>query len=431
MAICQIFLKYAMMNIMIFEYALTYVSRQYMNRYLQVENNFSPTDYATPPERPLMLYIHIPFCEEICPYCSFYKVTFQKSLAEKYYDSLYKEIIQWSERGYSFDSVYIGGGTPTVLPEKLAELVKFIKTLWPVKDISVETNPNHLIPRYMDPLKEAGINRLSVGVQTFDDDLLKKLKRYHKYGSGEEIVEKLKALQGTFDTLNIDMMFNFPDQTEAMLEKDLSVLQALNGDQVTYYPLMPSSSVKAEIRSLYGDVDYRKEKRFYKKIAQSLTGSYDRASAWCFSRKGGMIDEYIVDYNEYVGCGAGSFSYLNGEIRANVFSIKNYVDRVDSGKSPLAAGRIYSQADQIRYDFLMGFFSGALDMEILKDRYGRNSRIYLALQFLFMHVSGGVKKEGNLYRLTDRGMYYLVILMREFFTGVNNVRQHCNIIDSD
>jgi len=416
---------------MIFEYALTYVSRHFMNNSLQVDSSFIPTDYLTPPERPLMLYIHIPFCEELCPYCSFFKVTFEKSLAEQYYDSLFTEIRQWYDKGYIFDSVYIGGGTPTVVPEKLAALVKFVKSLWQINDISVETNPNHLIPEYMDPIKDSGINRLSVGVQTFDDSLLKKLKRFHKYGSGEEIAEKLMSLQGTFDTLNIDMMFNFPEQTDTMLEYDLSVLEKLNGDQVTYYPLMPSNSVKAEIRFLYGEVDYKKEKRFYGKIVQSLEKRYDRASAWCFSRKGGMIDEYIVDYNEYVGCGAGAFSYLNGEIRANVFSIKNYVDRMNEGKNPLAAGRVYTPADQIRYDFLMGFFSGALNMNILKERYGRKSSVYLTLQFIFMQIAGGVKKEGDLFRLTEKGMYYLVILMREFFTGVNNVRQHCNVIDHD
>ncbi|MDA3810051.1 MAG: coproporphyrinogen III oxidase family protein [Spirochaetaceae bacterium] len=414
---------------MLFEYALAYVSRHFMNRYLKVDNNFTPDTEPSPPDRSLMLYIHIPFCEELCPYCSFYKVPFKKSLAELYYDSLFKEIRLWFDKGYKFDSVYIGGGTPTVLPEKLASLVLYLKSLWDIKDISVETNPNHLIPKYMDPVKKAGINRLSVGVQTFDDSLLKKLKRYDKYGSGQEIADKLKALQGTFDTLNIDMMFNFPEQTEKMLDYDLSVLEKLKGDQVTYYPLMPSRSVKAEIRSLYGEVDYKKEKRFYNKIVQSLGKDYSRASAWCFSQKGGMIDEYIVDYNEYVGCGAGAFSFLNGEIRANLFSIDKYIEKIEKGESSIITGRSYSIAEQIRYDFLMGFFSGSLNLNILKERYGKHSHFYLILQFIFMKVAGGIKKSGSDYKLTEKGMYYLVILMREFFTGVNNVRQHCNILE--
>jgi len=402
-----------------------------MNSYLKVEDTFHPASGAQPPDRPLMLYIHIPFCEELCPYCSFYKVTFNKSMAELYFDSLFKEIQQWYEKGYKFDSVYIGGGTPTVLPERLASLVGYLKSLWDIKDISAETNPNHLIPKYMDPLKDSGINRLSVGVQTFDDNLLKKLKRYHKYGSGDEIADKLSRLQGTFDTLNIDMMFNFPEQNDEMLAYDLSILKKLNGDQVTYYPLMPSQSVKSEIRSLYGDVDYKKEKRFYKSIVNSLEADYRRASAWCFSQKGGMIDEYIVDYNEYVGCGAGAFTYLNGEIRANLFSIDRYIEKVEKGESTIATGRSYSIAEQVRYDFLMGFFSGTLDMAVLRKRYGERSRIYLALQFLFMRVARGVKRDGTRFKLTEKGMYYLVILMREFFTGVNNVRQHCNVIETN
>lgn len=396
-----------------------------MNTYLQVRSPFWPEEYVTPPHRPLMLYIHIPFCEELCPYCSFFKVTYEKSLAQRYFEALRLEIGRWKERGYNFDSVYFGGGTPTVLPEELADLILYIKSLWNIRDVSVETNPNHLIPRYIDPLKRAGIDRLSVGVQTFDDGLLKKLKRYDKYGSGEEIAARLKELQGTFGTLNIDMMFNFPDQTDEMLRHDLAVLHKLQGDQVTYYPLMPSRSVKAEIKSLYGDVDYRKEKLFYREIAGALGQDYRRASAWCFSRKDGMIDEYIVDYNEYAGCGAGAFSYLNGEIRANIFSIEGYVDRVLKGTSAIAAGRKYTIAEQARYDFLMGFFSGSLNMDVLRERYGKRADGDLFLQFLFMHLARGVKKDGDIHKLTERGMYYLVILMREFFTGVNNVRQIC------
>ncbi len=151
-----------------------------------------------------------------------------------------REISIYREKGYKFRGIYVGGGTPTVLIEELAATLDLARKNFDIKEISVETNPDHLTEKNIEILRRSRVNRLSVGVQTFNNQLLKKMGRLEKYGSGEIIAEKLKSTQGAFDTLNVDMIFNLPSQTQQELDVDLDILLDLEADQVTFYPLMVS-----------------------------------------------------------------------------------------------------------------------------------------------------------------------------------------------
>ncbi|MDI6615655.1 MAG: radical SAM protein, partial [Syntrophaceae bacterium] len=168
-----------------------------------------------------LLYLHIPFCESLCPYCSFNRVVLDEPLCRRYHEALRTEIRLYRDAGYTFSGIYVGGGTPTVLIDELERTLGVARECFDIREISVETNPNHLTPHNVDILKESGVNRLSVGVQSFDDGLLKAMGRYEKYGSGEVIAGKIAEMTGRFDTLNADMIFNFPVQTEEILKRDL------------------------------------------------------------------------------------------------------------------------------------------------------------------------------------------------------------------
>ena len=152
-----------------------------------------------------LLYIHIPFCESLCPYCSFHRYVYDEALSRAYFEALQKELRMYKAFGYDFKGMYIGGGTPTIAMGRLIELLQFTKEHFSITEVSVETNPNHVTDDNLRLLKAAGVNRLSVGVQSFDDALLRHIGRYEKYGSGREIQEKLKSAAGIFDTLNIEL----------------------------------------------------------------------------------------------------------------------------------------------------------------------------------------------------------------------------------
>lgn len=377
------------------------------------------------PEKHYLLYLHIPFCVVLCPFCSFHRVEFREDKATRYFAALQKEIDRVTERGYRFGEMYIGGGTPTVMPEVLAETIELVAAAHPLSTVSVETNPHDLDKQKLKRLDSAGVKRLSVGVQSFNDDLLKEMQRYEKYGSGEEIGEHLLSVGDLFETLNVDMIFNFPHQTDSILQSDLGILtDKLSVDQVSWYPLMTAASTSRPMARQIGRVNHSRERKFYENIAaHMLAAGYERSSAWCFSRRPGMFDEYIVEHEEYVGLGSGAFSYVDGTMYANTFSINNYLRLVDDGGLGTVRERRMTVLEQMRYYLLMRLFGGDLDLDIAENRFnGRFGRVMWS-DLAGLRAIGAIRKDSNKIHLTEFGYYLWVVLMREFFSGVNNFRE--------
>ncbi len=410
---------------MIVENVLTSYLKKKFAQELRLDLEGIPWRLIPEPAKEYLLYIHIPFCEELCPYCSFNRFPFERENGLKYFRSLKKEIDMYRDMGFIFSSIYVGGGTPTVLPEEMARILDYCREIFAVSEISLETNPNHLTDGIIKILKDCRVNRLSVGVQSFDNDLLKKMERFHKYGSGEEIADRLKEIMGVFDTLNVDMIFNFPTQTRAMIEKDLEIIKDIKADQVTFYPLMVSDSTRDDLSGRFGAISYSQEKRFYELIDTSLSSDYSFGTAWCFSRKDSMIDEYIVDYGEYAGLGGGAFGYIGGSVYANTFSLEDYTKKIESGRLPIFGKKDFSIKERARYEFMMKLFGAELDLEDSERRFYNGFQANLWKEISALKLINGLYKEGNKLRLTKKGRYLWVIMMREFFTGVNNFRDIC------
>ncbi|MEG0503568.1 MAG: radical SAM protein, partial [Raoultibacter sp.] len=192
---------------MLSERLLSTVVRQCTKQYLKLEPTEDKFVPAPKPGQAYMLYMHVPFCERLCPYCSFNRFPFDEGRAVPYFENMRKEMLMLKDLGYDFESLYIGGGTPTVMIDELCDTIDLAKETFSIEEVSSETNPNHLIPSYLDKL-QGRVQRLSVGVQSFDDGLLKQMDRYDKYGSGDEIFERIKEASPYFTSLNVDMIFN-------------------------------------------------------------------------------------------------------------------------------------------------------------------------------------------------------------------------------
>jgi coproporphyrinogen III oxidase-like Fe-S oxidoreductase len=413
------------MGIFVINQIITRIARHEFAKAMRFEEGAAPHIPTVHIQKPRLLYIHVPFCEKLCPYCSFNRIVFDEPLCRDYFRALRKEILLYKERGFDFRGIYVGGGTPTVLIDELEETLALARDCFQIVEISVETNPNHLTEANLTALKRAGVNRFSVGVQSFDNRLLKDMDRYEKYGSGEEIRDRLKEVLGRFDTLNADMIFNFPSQRPDSLNRDLDILMDIGVDQITYYPLMVSDSTRQVVSRTLGQVDYHKEEQFYHQIIKRLVPAYRFSSAWRFSKKSAMIDEYIVDYDEYAGLGSGSIGFLNGTCYANTFNIRKYIAQVGYGEMPLMASRDFNIWDQIRYDFLMKLFGMKLDTQAMQKKYNGRLYRYLWFDLLTFLLAGGLRYEPPDFFLTPRGRYYWVIMMREFFISVNNFRDFC------
>jgi len=408
---------------MLSERLLSAVVRHSNNKYLKLR----PTDATSIPGpvegRNYMLYVHVPFCTQLCPYCSFNRFPFSEARAVPYFKALRAEMQMVADLGYDFQSMYVGGGTPTVMIDELTATIDMAKSLFSIHEVSSESNPDHLIPAIVDPLVDR-VDRFSVGVQSFDNDLLKKMDRYDKYGSGEQILGRLQDVQGAFHSLNVDMIFNFPTQTAELLEYDVEMLNESGCNQTTFYPLMASPVVRESLKQSLGVVSYRNEYDLYRTLTTGLAHKFSPASAWTFSRTGGgMIDEYIVDYEDYVGIGSGAFSFLDGTLWVNTFSLREYGRRVGEGLTGAVAQRQFSRRERMRYRFMMGLFGLELDKLAFRRDFGVDVEHALPLETAFMRTAGAYDIDDvQRITLTPKGRYLLVAMMREFFIGVNAVR---------
>jgi coproporphyrinogen III oxidase-like Fe-S oxidoreductase len=376
------------------------------------------------PGSPCQLYVHIPFCEVLCPFCSFHRVRYDEARTGRYFEALQREIRLYHDAGFRFADVYVGGGTPTVNPQALLDTLALVRKLSPVRAISIETNPNHLEPEWLHRYRDAGVTRLSVGVQSFDDGLLERMERLHKYGSAAQIRERLAAAQGIFPTLNIDMIFNLPDQTVAMLDRDLELLLQLGVDQVSFYPLMAAPSARRKMERRMGRADPRLRHAMYERILAALLPTYRAASAWCFSRGESQFDEYIIDQADYVGVGSGAFSYVGGAMYSTTFSLEHYARRVEGGQSGITQRHVLSLKQRMRYDYLIRLFGGELRREAIERRYGWKAFVRrMAPELAAMRLIGATRHDRDAIRLTPLGMYCWVLMMAEFFNAVNDVRE--------
>lgn len=414
------------------QYILTPYLKKMTRQYLKLGPVGTRTLPGPREGRIYTLYVHVPFCESLCPYCSFNRFLLQEQKARDYFTQLKQEMRMAYQLGYSFTSMYIGGGTPTVLIDELVEIIDLARELFPINEVSCETNPNHLIPEVVDKL-QGRVQRLSVGVQSFDDELLIQMGRHAKFGSSAEILEKIRWAAPHFLSLNVDMIYNFPNQTEDILRNDLRTVIESGAQQTTFYPLMTSPSVSKMLDRSVGRVDYGREARYYQIVLEELGNAFEPMSAWTFHRTGvGMIDEYIVEDEEYVGIGSGAFSYLDGSLYVNTFSLKEYARAIDAGHMSVSARQVYGKREQMRYRFMMELFGLRFDRLRFQRSFGVPAERGLWLEMLFMYLVGAFSQvTGDSITMSPRGKYLSVVLMREFFSGVNNVRDQARQALSD
>ena len=381
------------------------------------------------PGKRYMLYMHVPFCEKLCPYCSFNRFPFQEEKARRYFANLRREMLMLKDLGYDFESIYVGGGTPTILMDELAETLALARGTFHIQEVSSETNPNHLVPEYLEQLSGM-VQRLSVGVQSFDNGLLKQMQRYDKYGDADTILHRVQevAASGMFKSLNVDMIFNFPSQTREMLLHDIEMVKRTGCNQVTFNALMASPSVEKSLRATVGMVDYEREYEYYQLISEGLTGGpnppFRHNSAWTFgTTRDAMIDEYIVDYEEYPAIGSGGFSYLGGSLYVNTFSVNDYNAAIEAGHMSVTSRTDFNKRDRMRYRFLMQLFGGRIDVARWKRDFGCGVAAGLPAEYAFMKAAGAFAHEDETeITLTPKGQYLSLVMMRQFFIGVNSVR---------
>lgn len=379
---------------------------------------------ASPADGMPSLYVHIPFCRTLCPYCSFNRYLFHQDTARRYFQQLRRELDMYLAQGYTFSEVYFGGGTPTVQMDELLRFIEYLHDRLDIQSISLETNPGDVTPENVAALKDAGVQRYSIGVQSFDQEMLKKMGRVSMHGN--RLMERIAQARGAFDTVNIDLIFNLPFQSIESFRKDVDAFKSLDLEQVTFYPLMPSPGTASALERRFNRVDNSRERRFYDIILEEMRAAgYSASTTWCFSKGQRIIDEYIIEHDDYVGIGSGAVSFLNGHFYVNSFALDRYAEHIEADRFPMVGWRRLSDQEAMQYYMLTKLFGTRLRKDAFQARFGGDIERRLWKEIAFLKLAGAVRNVDGALTLTDRGMFYVSGMMREFFSALNGLRERC------
>lgn len=291
------------------------------------------------------LYIHIPFCQQKCLYCDFPSHANLAHLYQPYSAALCREISGWGGvlSGKVIDSIYIGGGTPTVLSAdflmKILECVHMTFSIDESAEISIEANPGTIDQEKLLAVKSAGVNRISFGVQAFSDSLLQSIGRIHSAAQAVEAVQE--AQKAGFHNINVDLMYGLPGQTLTQLEHSIGQAIHLGVTHISAYGLKveegtPFAAMNVEGKLMLPDEDI--DEAMYELTTKLLPeNGFMRYEISNFSKVGYECRHNLKywQYRSYLGVGAAAHSFLQKERLSNIGNVSQYINCVESGKSAI------------------------------------------------------------------------------------------------
>ena len=273
-------------------------------------------------------YIHIPFCKSICSYCDFCKMNYQKEWIEVYLDVLKEEIEEKYADEY-LDTIYIGGGTPSCLSkEELNKLFDIIKifNLNEEYEFTFECNVNDITEELLNILKENQVNRLSIGVESFNNNNLKLIERKHTF---EDALTKINLVKNYgFNNINVDLIYALPEETLSTVKKDINQLLKLDIPHISTYSLIIEEHTKLKIKGIK-EIDQDLDAKMYEYIVKKLTNNnYNHYEISNFAKKGYESRHNLTYWNNeyYYGFGLGAHGYVHGVRYENTRSFHDYLN---------------------------------------------------------------------------------------------------------
>lgn len=298
------------------------------------------------------VYIHIPFCKSICSYCDFCKMLYNGSWVTQYLNALIEEIKDKYD-GEVIKTLYIGGGTPSSLSLKdlkyLFEIVKQFN-LTELEEFTFECNLNDLNEELLQFLLDNGVNRLSIGIESFNEDKLKFMERHHTFLEAEEKFKLMRKMG--FNNINIDLIYGIPGETLKDLKKDLELFLKLEPDHISTYSLIVEDNTKIGINGVI-PIPEELDASMYEEICEKLDMKrYEHYEVSNFAKKGKKSKHNLKYWNneEYYGFGLGAAGYTNGIRYENTRSLTEYINGKRRKKE-----EILSIEDKMYNELMLGF----------------------------------------------------------------------------
>lgn len=357
-------------------------------------------------DSPAGAYVHVPFCERICPFCPYNKVRARDDLAAGYFAALHQEFdsLESAHRHRfttSFTSLYVGGGTPTLYPDQLAALLARLPS---GGERAVEVLPGHGTPERLQQLADMGFTAVSIGAQSFDDAVLRHLVRPH---DGDTARAAMEAAVGRFECVDVDLIVDValeasgssPAIAPGTFLSAVETCFDAGVDQVSTYPLMRfgytpfgrTRHQRAREHAVLAEVS---------ELARAM--GYERRSVWTFNRRGARTYSSITR-RRFVGMGAGASSSTGRDFLVNHFGIRSYTDAIGGGNLPIARRLHLGRWAGAAYDSFWQAYAGAVDPATLAAAYGGSVSTAVRLTLSPLAWMGLLTRESGVLELTPRG----------------------------
>lgn len=353
----------------------------------------------------LGIYIHVPFCEQKCFYCDFTTMPYQDKRIDEYFKLLEREINLYQDdySQYEVDTIYIGGGTPSyvnpIYIEKISNMI--LKKFNHSKNIefTIEANPSSIDLYKLNKYLEIGINRISLGVQTFNDKILKSIGRNH---CSEDVFKDIEIIRKIgFKNISLDLIMGLPEQTIDDINHDLEIIEDISPNHISYYDLIIEKNTR--LHKLYNDKeiilpDENTNRKFYNEIIHKLLEyelkQYEISN---FAREGYESKHNLKYWNleEYLSFGISAAGFFNNIRYNNELRYKNYKSKIENGLKPINIEDNLSTKDKIFEQIIMNMrLTKGLDIEMLYNKY--NFDIYKKNNKLIKdYISRELIKERN------------------------------------
>ncbi|MEI2403720.1 radical SAM family heme chaperone HemW [Niallia taxi] len=360
-------------------------------------------------------YIHIPFCEHICHYCDFNKVFLKGQPVDEYLDALEKEIkLTAAKNQHTLSTVFVGGGTPTSLNakqlERLCAIISENLVLDKNAEYTFEANPGDLAPDKLKALYDGGVNRLSFGVQSFNDELLQRIGRTHRAKDVFSSVEAANRIG--FDNISIDLMYSLPGQTvedfAATLKQAFTLdIQHFSGYSLIIEPKTVFYNLLRKGKLLTPGEDA--EATMYRLLMEEMEKhGYKQYEISNFAKDGYESIHNITYWNnaEYYGFGAGAHGYVNGYRRSNFGPLKKYMEPLAEGNLPLLDNHKVTRTEQMEEELFLGLRKNSgVSLNSFKEKYNQDIEILFADELKGLLERGLISMDDGNLKLTYDGRF--------------------------
>ena len=372
----------------------------------------------------ISLYIHIPFCAQKCLYCDFPSFARKDHLRKAYIEALNKEIISLREKhnNLEINTIFIGGGTPSVLEaDELECLLKEVAKLNMAKDIeySMECNPGNLTEEKLEVMKKYGVNRISMGLQAKQDNLLKGLGRIHNYKTFKE--NFLLAKKVGFNNINVDLMFGLPNQRLNEWEETLREIISLEPAHISAYSLIIEEGTafynlyENDKLKLPTEEEERKMYHLAKKILEE--NGFNQYEISNYAKEGKECRHNLAYWNmdNWIGVGSAAASYINGKRIKNISSVEGYINSINEKREAVEEIINNSKNDNMEEFMFMGLRKiNGIDENEFKKRFSMNiNDVYGEILNKYIDEGLLIRDSGRIF-LSEKGIEISNIIMADF-----------------